>query len=115
MTHRYELTSRSVELDPDVRAHYADGREEGRLTAAPTLELVRTQVLLDRYLPPPPARVLDVGGGPGVHATRLPRRGYDVELVDPVPLHVEQAPASGLSAALGDAAAISRYASAFDG
>jgi ubiquinone/menaquinone biosynthesis C-methylase UbiE len=42
-------------------------------------------------LPKPPAAVLDVGGGPGVHALWLARRGYSVHLVDPVPLHVEQA------------------------
>jgi len=47
--------------------------------------------LLDRLLPRPPARVLDVGGGPGTYAAPLARRGYQVHLVDPVPLHVEQA------------------------
>ena len=47
--------------------------------------------LLDRLLPGPPARLLDVGGGPGTYAAPLARRGYRVHLVDPVPLHVEQA------------------------
>jgi len=65
--------------------------------------------LLDRLLPAPPARVLDVGGGPGTYAAPLARRGYQVHLVDPVPLHVEQAgqvgsdPATGFTAAVGDA------------
>ena len=66
--------------------------------------------LLDRLLPGPPARRLDVGGGPGTYAAPLASRGYRVHLVDPVPLHVEQArqaagrdPASGFTAALGDA------------
>jgi len=52
---------------------------------------VRTWELLERHLPPPPARVLDVGGGPGTYALPLREAGYHVDLVDPVPLHVEQA------------------------
>jgi ubiquinone/menaquinone biosynthesis C-methylase UbiE len=47
--------------------------------------------LLARYLPAPPARILDVGGGTGVHAIWLAERGYEVHLIDPVPLHVERA------------------------
>ncbi|MFG1863321.1 class I SAM-dependent methyltransferase [Microbispora bryophytorum] len=54
--------------------------------------------------PTPPARVLDVGGGTGVHAEWLVADGYEVELLDPVPLHVERAGAlRGLIARLGDA------------
>jgi SAM-dependent methyltransferase len=55
------------------------------------LELVRTQQLLRRLLPAPPARVLDVGGGPGTHAAWLAVDGYDVQLIDLVPELVEQA------------------------
>ena len=60
-------------------------------------------------LPAPPARVLDVGGGPGVHAVWLAEQGHGVHVVDPVPLHVEQATAAGrdlggsLTAEAGDA------------
>ncbi|HLH73563.1 MAG TPA: class I SAM-dependent methyltransferase, partial [Chloroflexota bacterium] len=39
----------------------------------------------------PPATILDVGGGPGVYACWLASEGYEVHLVDAVPLHVEQA------------------------
>lgn len=93
-----------MEIDQDILGHYAEGREHDRLTARPSLELIRTQVLLQRFLPSPPCRVLDVGGGSGVYATWLASQGYDVALVDPVPLHVEQAAAiGGFSARLGDA------------
>jgi SAM-dependent methyltransferase len=34
------------------------------------------------YLPPPPARVLDVGGGPGRYAITLAQAGYAVTLLD---------------------------------
>ena len=66
--------------------------------------------LLDRLLPAPPARLLDVGGGPGTYAAPLARRGYRVQLVDPVRLHVAQArqaasgdPAAAFTAVIGDA------------
>lgn len=72
------------------------------------LEFERTLELLGRFLPPAPAQVLDVGGGPGQYSAWLAERGYDVLLVDPVPLHVEQARARGLSAEIGDARILSR-------
>lgn len=80
-------------IDPAIESHYGTGYERGRLFpgGTPSLEFVRSLELLDRLLPAPPARVLDVGGGPGTYAAPLARRGYQVQLVDPVPLHVEQA------------------------
>ncbi len=54
-------------------------------------EKVRTLDLLDRFLPPAPARILDVGGAAGAYAFPLAEKGYLVDLVDPVPLHIEQA------------------------
>jgi ubiquinone/menaquinone biosynthesis C-methylase UbiE len=79
-------------LDPAVGAFYAAGGEEARLTWGPfQIERVRTEELLLRHLPPPPAKVLDVGGAAGAYACWLALRGYEVTLVDPVPLHLEQA------------------------
>ena len=98
-------------IDGDIRRYYERGRERERLTHdGGTLELVRTQKLLQRYLPPPPADVLDIGGGPGVYAAWLAQAGYRVHLVDPLPLHVEQATEAAaeqldypFTAAVGDA------------
>jgi ubiquinone/menaquinone biosynthesis C-methylase UbiE len=92
-------------IDPEILDHYGEGGERTRLSAGSgLLELLRTQELLTRYLPPPPAIILDVGGGPGVYAAWLAEQGYEVHLVDPVPLHVEQAQGAGAaSATLGDA------------
>ncbi len=104
-----------MELDAEILAHYREGREHARLSAQPSLELLRTQVLLERFLPPPPARVLDVGGASGVYASWLAGRGYQVHLVDPVPLHVEQAEATGgFSAALGDARNLAEADASYD-
>jgi ubiquinone/menaquinone biosynthesis C-methylase UbiE len=78
--------------DDEVAAYYARGLERDRLAEGPgALEFVRTQAILEQYLPAPPAIVADVGGGPGRYAVWLAERGYDVYLVDPIPLHVEQA------------------------
>lgn len=92
-------------MDDAFVRHYADAVERDRLTAdGDSLELLRTLALLQDALPPPPARILDVGGGPGIYAARLAAAGYDVRLVDVHPLHVEQAAAYGtFEAALGDA------------
>lgn len=101
--------------DAEVAAYYAQGLERDRLArGAGALELARTQALLERYLPAPPAVVADVGGGPGRYAIWLAERGYRVHLVDPVPLHVEQARAAAAgrsdvtlgSAEVGDARAL---------
>jgi ubiquinone/menaquinone biosynthesis C-methylase UbiE len=76
----------------DIAAFYARGLERDRLARGDgALEFARTTVLLERYLPAPGSDVIDVGGGPGRYALWLAERGYRVHLVDPVPLHVEQA------------------------
>ncbi|HWG57090.1 MAG TPA: methyltransferase domain-containing protein [Gaiellaceae bacterium] len=93
-------------MDHDVLEYYERGEERDRLATGGWLEFARTKEVLERFLPPPPARVLDVGGGPGAYAAWLAARGYDVHLVDPVPLHVEQARAAAagtFTVAAGDA------------
>src|SRR5262245_40985028 len=50
-------------LDAEVRSYYDEGREQARLQTLSRLEFIRTQELLRRVLPNPPARILDVGGG----------------------------------------------------
>lgn len=92
--------------DTELESFYSERCDEAsRLgsTIKGRLELARVQDLLGRYLPPPPAAVADIGGGPGVHAAWLKGRGYDVELVDPVKRHVDQAVAAGITAVQGDA------------
>ena len=75
--------------------HYERGDEIQRLSSSRgQLEEARIRGLISRYLPATPAVVYDVGGGPGSHACWLARGGYEVHLVDPVPLHVEQASAA---------------------
>jgi SAM-dependent methyltransferase len=105
------------ELAPEIRAYYEQGGEDDRLHSGGqgTLELLRTRDILRRVLPPAPASVLDVGGGTGVHAAWLAADGYAVHVVDPVPRHVKAAAAlPGVSAALGDARALSEQDGSYD-
>jgi ubiquinone/menaquinone biosynthesis C-methylase UbiE len=110
-----EQLPQAVETPEEIIAFYGRGLERGRLQQGrPRLELLRVQEILEAWLPAPPSTVVDIGGGAGVHATWLARRGYDVHLVDPVPLHVEQAREASAgqadaplaSVSLGDARAL---------
>jgi ubiquinone/menaquinone biosynthesis C-methylase UbiE len=79
-------------LPPDAVTYYEAGREQARLErSAGALERMRTQELIARYAPLPPATVMDVGGGTGPYAFWLAGRGYTVHLLDAMPLHVEHA------------------------
>jgi SAM-dependent methyltransferase len=93
-----------VEVDPAPAwavAHYSEGIEETRLSSGPgLLEQERTRELLRRYLPPPPARVADIGAGPGAYSLWLAESGYEVVARDLVPLHVDQLRASALQRGL---------------
>lgn len=91
----------------DVLSYYALGLEEGRLDEAYfPLERARTRELIERHLPPPPGVVLDIGGAAGAYAFWLAERGYEVHLVDPVPLHVKQAHDTSRSRETGQLASI---------
>ena len=83
---------RGTKTPDEITEYYLRGGEQTRFhNAQGQLEALRTQELLARFLPPPPADILDVGGGPGYYARWLAARGYRVTLIDPIPLHVEQA------------------------
>jgi SAM-dependent methyltransferase len=110
-------------MDPAIESHYGTGYERSRLFpgGSPSLEFVRSMELLERLLPQPSARILDVGGGPGTVPAPLARRGYQVHLVDPVRLHVGQAqqaaganPAAAFTAAAGDARQLDEPAASAD-
>ena len=77
--------------DPDLKRTTQDavqalyrrdaGHEWDRLERHRT-EFAVSRRALDAHLPPPPATILDCGGGPGRYAITLAQRGYDVTLFD---------------------------------
>src|SRR5262245_60747512 len=106
-----------------IAGHYASGYEAERLhQGSGRLDRERSRELLVRHLPPAPAVVLDVGGGPGGHACWLAARGYRVHLIDITPLHVELARQASArqsatplaSAEVGDARSLSWNAGTAD-
>jgi hypothetical protein len=97
-------------LDPAIQAHYELGGERPRLERDSSLEIRALARTPERFLPPPPAAVLDIGGGPGIYSAWLAATGYAVRLIDPLPLHVAEAQARAqaqprhvFEAAIGDA------------
>jgi ubiquinone/menaquinone biosynthesis C-methylase UbiE len=78
--------------DASVVSYYDGFDEDSRLASSfGQLEFARTMELLLRYLPPPPARVLDIGGGTGPYSEALGQRGYETHLLDAIEKHVEKA------------------------
>src|SRR5215470_10419352 len=79
-------------IPPEAQAHYEGRVEVDRLSQGlGQLEFARSQEIISRYLPSAPAVIFDVGGGPGRYAYWLASQGYEVHLIDGVPLHIEQA------------------------
>src|SRR5271165_4422685 len=89
-----------------MHEYYELGKEAERLSSsgAGRLEFERTQEIVLRHLPGPPATVADIGGGPGRYALWLAGLGYRVVHRDIVPLHVEQVGAASARVAAARAA-----------
>jgi len=89
-------------LTAAMHAYYELGNEAGRLGAGGPglLEFERTREIILRALPPAPAVVADIGGGPGRYALWLAGLGYRVVHRDLVPLHVGQVTSAAATAAV---------------
>jgi 2-polyprenyl-3-methyl-5-hydroxy-6-metoxy-1,4-benzoquinol methylase len=107
-------------VSEEILQHYGhEIREEDRISSGfGRLELLRTQEILRRHLPPAPAAILDVGGATGIHAEWLAADGYRVHIVDLTPRHVEKARADlgslGVTAEVGDARTLTAADNSFD-
>ncbi|MGE5222988.1 MAG: class I SAM-dependent methyltransferase [Omnitrophica WOR_2 bacterium] len=72
-------------MDPtDAVQNYYDQQSESewRRFERHPMELAITLRALKGYMPEPPARVLDIGGGPGRYSIELAKKGYKVSLFD---------------------------------
>lgn len=73
----------SNSLSGEIARYYdLQTEEEWKRLARHRTEFTVTLRALADHLPPPPARLLDCGGGPGRYAIEMARRGYDVTLFD---------------------------------
>jgi ubiquinone/menaquinone biosynthesis C-methylase UbiE len=101
-------------FDPTIVEYYDRTPEESRLEhGAFRLEHERTRELLRRYMPSPPAVVVDVGGAAGAYALWLAESGHTVHLIDRTPRLVAEArrrsalaPRPLVSCRVGDARAL---------
>ncbi len=95
-----------------MHEYYELGKEADRLSSsgAGRLEFERTQEIELRHLPPPPATVADIGGGPGRYSLWLAGLGYRVVHRDIMPLHVDQVRAAARAWPAGDSGADLRSA-----
>jgi len=102
-----------------ARAYDANSEREWARLERHRTEFALTLRALRQHLPPPPARVLDCGGGPGRYAIELAGLGYAVTLFDLsaacLRLAREKAAAAGVTLAAyehGTATDLSRFAEA---
>ncbi len=79
-------------INKEIEDFYNQVSEEDRLsTGLGTLEFTRNKELIEKFLPPAKAVVIDVGGGTGKYAEWLSKKGHDVSLVEPISKHIKEA------------------------
>lgn len=101
-----------------VEAYYdRTVQEEWERLERRRIEFSVTMRALRDYLPPPPAAILDVGGGPGRYAIALTQQGYSVTLLDLAQGNLDRARHEATRAGVtlaglihGDALALSKLA-----
>ena len=69
-------------LNPVERMYDAGSEREWQRLERHRTEFGVTMRALADYLPPSPATIFDIGGGPGRYAIALAHRGYEVSLLD---------------------------------
>jgi ubiquinone/menaquinone biosynthesis C-methylase UbiE len=71
--------------------YYSSYDEKNRLLERHSLERLRTQEIITRYLGKASGKILDIGGAAGVYSFWLANQGHSVDLIDITPKHIEQA------------------------
>jgi 2-polyprenyl-3-methyl-5-hydroxy-6-metoxy-1,4-benzoquinol methylase len=72
----------NMDLNPVEQLYDSDPQREWAREDRHRTEFAVTRRVLADYLPPPPATIADLGGGPGRYAIPLAQQGYQVTLVD---------------------------------
>ena len=83
------MTVTPSDIEPlGAASTFGDGRQGWLSHLGNVRNVVRQELIarqLDRHLPAPPARILDVGAGQGTQSIRLARAGHRVLAVEPDP------------------------------
>jgi ubiquinone/menaquinone biosynthesis C-methylase UbiE len=114
--------TQKFQLDPAIEKYYSLGKEKERLSTY-WLEKDRILRILRKNMSPAPGVVLDVGGAYGIYAFPLAEQGYEVHLIDPISVHLDQSkeyaknfPSAKLaSCSIGDARQINWPDNSVDG
>jgi len=79
-----QLISRDIEL------FYNKASEETRLNKGMgVFEFERIKSLVEKYVPSPSSKIIDVGGGTGKYSEWLAKKGHEVYLIEPVLKHIQ--------------------------
>jgi ubiquinone/menaquinone biosynthesis C-methylase UbiE len=74
----------------DIIEYYSTYDEKGRLLNRHSLERIRSQEIILRYLLLENQKIIDIGGAAGVYSFWLASIGHTVDLIDLVPKHIQQ-------------------------
>jgi ubiquinone/menaquinone biosynthesis C-methylase UbiE len=80
-----------MNIGPEIERYYSEFKNEPDRLVRHSLEKIRTQEVISKYLPARSCKILDIGGAAGVYAFWLSEMGHEVHLIDPVRYHIEEA------------------------
>jgi ubiquinone/menaquinone biosynthesis C-methylase UbiE len=75
----------------DIVDFYTAYDEKNRLITRHSIERIRSEIIIRRYLINKRMRILDIGGAAGIYSFWLAELGHSVSLIDLTPKHIEQA------------------------
>lgn len=78
-------------MSDKIVQYYSKFDEKGRLQERHSLERIRTQEIISRYLHSKSLNILDIGGAAGIYSFWLAGLGHKVDLIDLTPKHIEEA------------------------
>ena len=78
-------------MSDTIVQYYSKFDEKSRLQDQHSLERIRTQEIISRYLNSNTLSILDIGGAAGIYSFWLTGLGHKVDLIDLTPKHIEEA------------------------
>jgi ubiquinone/menaquinone biosynthesis C-methylase UbiE len=88
---KYPIHLQENKLSNEIINYYTNCNEKERLAYEYSIEKIRSQEIISRYLSKDNLKILDIGGANGVYSFWLAALGHEVDLIDMTPKHIEQA------------------------